>query len=167
MLPAVIGGILSSLMANNLPKIAQAVVDKGLDYVQEKTGVELKPDMTPAEIQALRESAQKHEEFRIDQDNKNTADARGMQKAALAQDDLFSKRFIYYLAAFWSLFAALYIGFITFGTIPAANVRFADTILGFLLGTLLGMILNFFFGSSSGSSTKQGMIADLIEKIKK
>lgn len=167
MIPAAIAAILSSLMANNLPRVAQAVLDKGLDYVQEKTGVELKPDMSPAEIAALRESAQKHEEFRIDQDNKNTADARGMQKAALAQDDLFSKRFIYYLAAFWSIFAAVYIGFITFGNIPPANVRFADTILGFLLGTLLGMILNFFFGSSSGSSTKQGMIADLIEKIKK
>ena len=162
----IIASILSTLLANNLPKVAQAVVDKGLDYVQEKTGVELKPDMTPQEVQALRDAAQRHEEFRIEQDNKNTADARSLQKAALQQDDLISKRFIYVLAAFWSVFSAAYIGFITFGTIPEANVRFADTILGFLLGTMLGMILNFFFGSSSGSARKNTMLEDVLAKLK-
>lgn len=162
----IIASILSTLLANNLPKVAQAVVDKGLDYVQEKTGVELKPDMTPQEVQVLREAAQRHEEFRIEQDNKNTADARGLQKTALQQDDLISKRFIYVLAAFWSIFSAVYIGFITFGTIPEANVRFADTILGFLLGTMLGMILNFFFGSSSGSARKNTMLEDVLAKLK-
>jgi hypothetical protein len=162
----IIASILSTLLANNLPKVAQAVVDKGLDYVQEKTGIELKPDMSPQEVQALREAAQRHEEFRIEQDNKNTADARSLQKAALQQDDLISKRFIYVLAAFWSIFSAVYIGFITFGTIPEANVRFADTILGFLLGTMLGMILNFFFGSSSGSARKNTMLEDVLAKLK-
>lgn len=161
-----ITAILSTLLANNLPKVAQAVVDKGLDYVQEKTGVELKPDMTPQEVAALREAAQRHEEFRIEQDNRNTADARDLQKEALKQDDLLSKRFVYFLAAFWSTFSAVYIGFITFGTIPEANVRFADTILGFLLGTMLGMILNFFFGSSSGSARKNTMLEDVLAKLK-
>jgi hypothetical protein len=162
----IIASLLSTLLANNLPKVAQAVVDNGLDYVQEKTGIELKPDMSPQEVQALREAAQRHEEFRIEQDHKNTADARDLQKNALRQDDLISKRFIYVLAAFWSVFSAAYIGFITFGTIPEANVRFADTILGFLLGTMLGMILNFFFGSSSGSARKNTMLEDVLAKLK-
>jgi hypothetical protein len=162
----IIASLLSTLLANNLPKVAQAVVDKGLDYVQEKTGIELKPDMSPQEVQALREAAQRHEEFRIEQDHKNTADARDLQKNALRQDDLLSKRFVYALAAFWSVFSALYIGFITFGSIPQANVRFADTILGFLLGTMLGMIMNFFFGSSSGSSRKNTMIEGVLTKLK-
>jgi len=82
-----IAGIVSSLLQNNLPKVAQAVVDKGLDYVQEKTGIELKPDMSQEEVKALRESAMKHEEFMVEQANKNTADARAMQVAALNQDD--------------------------------------------------------------------------------
>ena len=165
-MPSMITAIISTLLANNLPKVAQAALDKGLDYVQAKTGIELKPDMTPQEVAALREAAQRHEEFRIEQDNRNTADARDLQKEALKQDDLLSKRFVYFLAAFWSIFSAVYIGFITFGTIPQANVRFADTILGFLLGTLLGMILNFFFGSSSGSSKKNTMLEDVISKLK-
>lgn len=160
-----IAGILSTLLANNLPRVAQAVVDRGLDYVQEKTGIELKPDMSPEELKALREAAMRHEEFRIAEDNRNTADARALQRAALAQSDLISKRFIYMLAGFWSLFSATYIAFITFGTIPEANVRFADTILGFLLGTMLGLILNYFFGSSSGSSSKQTTMNEMIEKI--
>jgi len=160
-----LAGIVSSLIQNNLPKVAQAVMNKGLDYVQEKTGIELKPDMNPEEVKALREAAQKHEEFKIEQANKNTADARAMQTAALQQNDTFSKRFVMYLATFWSVTAVTYIFFITFGTIPEINVRFADTILGFLLGTVVATILNFFLGSSAGSKEKtDALTAELKEQ---
>jgi len=157
MLP-IVAGIVSTLIQNNLPKVAQAVVDKGLDYVQEKTGIELKPDMSETDIKALRESAMKHEEFMVEQANKNTADARAMQVAALNQEDKFSKRFVMYLATFWSIMAVVYIFLITFTDIPETNVRFADTILGFLLGTVVATILNFFLGSSAGSKAKQEVI---------
>ena len=159
-----LAGIVSSLIQNNLPKVAQAVVDKGLDYVQEKTGIELKPDMNEEEVKALREAAQKHEEFKIEQANKNTADARAMQVAALQQDDKFSKRFVMYLATFWSLTAVVYIFLITFTNIPELNIRFADTILGFLLGTVVATILNFFLGSSAGSKEKTEALAAELKK---
>jgi hypothetical protein len=84
----------------------------------------------------------------------NTADARDMQKIALQQSDLFSKRFTMYLTVFWSVAAVAYVGFITFGVIPDNNVRFADTILGFILGTVVSTVLNFWFGSSIGSKEK-------------
>ena len=159
-----IAGIVSSLLQNNLPKVAQAVVDKGLDYVQEKTGIELKPDMSQEEVKALRESAMKHQEFMVEQANKNTADARAMQVAALNQDDKFSKRFVMYLAMFWSLTAVVYIFLITFTNIPELNIRFADTILGFLLGTVVATILNFFLGSSAGSKEKTEALAAGLKK---
>jgi hypothetical protein len=159
-----LAGIVSSLIQNNLPKVAQAVVDKGLDYVQEKTGIELKPDMSQEEVKALREAAQKHEEFKIEQANKNTADARAMQVAALNQDDKFAKRFVMYLATFWSLTAVVYIFLITFTNIPELNIRFADTILGFLLGTVVATILNFFLGSSAGSKEKTEALAAELKK---
>lgn len=160
-----LAGLVSTLIQNNLPKVAQAVVDKGIDYVQEKTGIELKPDMSPDEIKALRDSAMKHEEFKIEQANKNTADARAMQVAALNQDDKFAKRFVMYLAIFWSMTAVTYIFFITFGSIPETNIRFADTILGFLLGTVVATIINFFLGSSAGSKEKtDAMTAELKSK---
>lgn len=157
MLP-IVAGIVSTLIQNNLPKVAQAVVDKGLDYVQEKTGMELKPDMSQEDIKSLRERAMQHEEFMVEQANKNTADARAMQVAALMHGNDFSKSFIYLLAIFWSLVAASYIFLITMVTIPEANVRFADTVLGFILATVVATILNFFFGSSAGSKAKQEVL---------
>jgi hypothetical protein len=81
-----------------------------------------------------------------------------MQEVALQQEDPFAKRFIYYLATFWSACAALYIAFITFGSIPASNVRFADTILGFILGTVIASIMNYFFGSSKSSRDKTDLL---------
>ena len=153
-----LAGIVSSLLQNNLPKVAQAVVDKGLDYVQEKTGIELKPDMSAEEMRGLREAAQKHEEFMVEQANKNTADARAMQVAALQQDDKFSKRFVMYLAMFWSIASCTYIGFVTFSHIPETNLRFVDTLLGVCIGTVITTILNFFYGSSAGSKAKQEVI---------
>lgn len=162
-----IASIVSGLISNNLPKVAQAVVDKGLDYVQEKTGIELKPDMNPEEVKALREAAQKHEEFKIEQANKNTADARAMQVAALQQDDKFAKRYVMYLATFWSITAVAYIFLITFTNIPETNVRFADTILGFLLGTVVATILNFFLGSSASSKEKTEVLAAELKEQKR
>ena len=77
-----------------------------------------------------------------------------MQNNALQQDDVFAKRFVYYFAIFWSVVAAAYIAFITFGNIPQASIWFADTILGFLLGTIVTTIIQFFYGSSFGSRLK-------------
>lgn len=93
----------------------------------------------------------------------DTADARNMQMAALAQDDKFSKRFIYYLASGSLLFGFTYILLITFANIPDKNQRFADTILGVVITTIIGIIYNFFFGGSKGSNDKNGLISKLIK----
>jgi uncharacterized membrane protein YgaE (UPF0421/DUF939 family) len=69
--------------------------------------------------------------------------------------DKFIKQFPIWLAIVWSIASMLYVGFITFGSIPSENVRFADTILGFLLGTVVATIINFYFGSSDSSKSKE------------
>ena len=166
MLPALLAGIVSTLIQNNLPKVAQGVVDKGLDYVQDKLGVELKPDMTAEELKAVSEAASKHEEFQIAQANANTANARAMQVTALQQGDVFSKRFVMFLATGWSVFTMLYIACITFMNIPKDNLRFADLVLGFLLGTIVATIINFFFGTSASSSNKNDTITELVKSMK-
>jgi hypothetical protein len=123
--------------------------------------------MSAEEVKALRESAMKHEEFMVEQANKNTADARAMQVAALQQDDKFAKRYVLYLATFWSITAVSYIFLITFSSIPETNVRFADTILGFLLGTVVATILNFFLGSSASSKEKTEVLAAELKEQKR
>ena len=146
--------ILATLAANGLGIVADAVTKKGKEFVEEKLGIELTPDPSPEAVENWKRAVMEHEKELIAMAYGDVANARNMQVEALRQDDLFSKRFIYVFATFWSLFAAGYIAFITFGTIPEDNQRFADTILGFLLGTVVATILQFFFGSSMGSKEK-------------
>jgi uncharacterized membrane protein YwzB len=155
MLP-VIASIVSGLISNGLPKVADAVVEKGIDYVQDKIGVELKPETlaTEDDYAKIKAEANKHEEFKAEVDLKNIQDAREMQEKAMDNDDPLVRRFVYFFIGFWSLLSSFYIGFITFGSIPSANMRFADTILGFVLGTMVSSMFQFLLGSSLGSRRK-------------
>jgi hypothetical protein len=146
--------LLATLASNGLGMVADAVTKKGKEFVEEKLGIDLTQDPTPETVANWKLAAQQHEKELLQMAYGDVANARNMQVEALRQDDLFSKRFIYIFATFWSIFAASYIGFITFGHIPEDNQRFADTILGFLLGTVVATILQFFFGSSMGSKEK-------------
>jgi hypothetical protein len=140
--------LLATLASNGLGMVADAVTKKGKEFVEEKLGIDLTQDPSPDTVANWKLAAQQHERELLQMAYGDTANARNMQVEALRQDDVFAKRFIYVFATFWSIFAASYIGFITFGTIPEDNQRFADTILGFLLGTVVATILQFFFGSS-------------------
>lgn len=155
MLP-MIASIVSGLISNGLPKVADAVMEKGVDYVQQKLGVELKPEgqMNPDDVSKLKEAAMKHEEFMAEIDLKNMEGARNMQLKAMDSDDPLVRRFVYLFISFWSILSAVYIGCITFADIPDENVRFADTILGFVLGTMVASMFQFLLGSSLGSRNK-------------
>ena len=155
MLP-IVASIVSGLISNGLPKLADAVMDKGVEYVEEKTGLKLKPegDATPEDYARLKEAAMKHEEFLVDAEIKDKANARDMAKAAMQSSDPFVRRFTYYFITVWSVFAMVYIPLITFSNIPDGNVRFADTILGFMLGTVMASMFSFLLGSSFGSRLK-------------
>lgn len=155
MLP-VIASIVSGLISNGMPKVADAVLEKGVDYVQEKMGITLKPEgeATKEDYAKIQAEANKHEEFMAEMDLKNMEGARNMQLKAMDSDDPLVRRFVYYFITFWSVLSASYVGAITFGTIPEANVRFADTILGFVLGTMVAAMFQFLLGSSLGSRKK-------------
>lgn len=161
MLP-LIAGIVSSLLANNLPKLAQAVVDKGLDYVEEKTGVKLEPDMSAEKIAELKLAAMKHEEFVEEQHNKNTADARDMnariQESAVGST--LAKNAAYFLD-FTIVGAAVIVSWLAFFQgVPAENKELVYMALG-SLWTLTGTIINFHRGSSRNSQLKDSTIEKL------
>jgi hypothetical protein len=155
MLP-LIASIVSGLIQNNMHKVADAVLDKGVDYVQDKMGIQLKPEgeATKEDYAKWSAEAAKHEEFMAEIDLKNMQGARDMQLKAMDSDDPLVRRFVYYFVSFWSVLSATYIGFITFGEIPESNIRFADTILGFVLGTMVASMFQFLLGSSLGSRKK-------------
>lgn len=85
--------------------------------------------------------------------------ARNMQMAALGQDDLFSKRFVYLFAAAWSVFSMIYFAAVTFAEVPSEGQRIADTILGVLIGQVLGGMFSYFYGSTKGSAEKTRLLA--------
>jgi hypothetical protein len=155
MLP-MIASIVSGLIANGLPKVADAVIEKGVDYVQDKMGITLKPEgeATKEDYAKIQEEANRHEEFMAENDLKNMQGARAMQEKAMDSDDPLVRRFVYYFISFWSVLCATYIGCITFIDIPNENARFADTILGFVLGTMVAAMFQFLLGSSLGSRKK-------------
>ena len=160
---------LLSLLKGIAPALATAVAGPlggaAVSAIASKFGV---ADSVEAVAQAIAgdpEAAQKLAEIdlrKFELHNANTANARAMQVAALQQDDLFSKRFLMYFAIGWSVCAVVYIACITFAAIPPANIRFADTILGFVLGTIVSTLLNFFFGSAHGSTDKQETIKEVL-----
>lgn len=173
--------IVTTLISNGLSLLANAFLAKGKDYIQEKTGVNLDNaalsnsdllKLKQFELENEKELMQlKHEDNKLDAEIEKAylADrqsARSMQMEALKQGDVFSKRFIYYYAIAWTVFAFGYMSAVSFFDIPDKSVRLVDTILGFLLGTALGGILAFFFGSSSGSKDKDSHIPALINAVK-
>ena len=155
MLP-IVASIVSGLIQNNMHKVADAVIEKGVDYVQDKMGIQLKPEgeATKEDYAKWSAEAAKHEEFMAEMDLKNMEGARNMQLTAMQSEDPLVRRFVYYFIGFWSVLSATYLGFITFGEIPEANVRFADTIVGFVLGTMVAAMFQFLLGSSLGSRNK-------------
>jgi hypothetical protein len=119
-------------------------------------GITLKPEgeATKEDYAKWNAEAAKHEEFMAEMDLKNMEGARNMQLAAMQSEDPLVRRFVYFFIAFWSVLSAAYIGCITFVDIPDENVRFADTILGFVLGTMVAGMFQFLLGSSLGSRNK-------------
>jgi hypothetical protein len=155
MLP-VIASIVSGLIQNNMHKVADAVMDKGVDYVEEKMGIKLKPEgeATKEDYAKWNAEAAKHEEFMAELDEKSRQRATDMQMTAMKSEDWLVRRFVYLFAAFWAVMACAYIGFITFAEIPEKNLRFVDTILGVVIGGVITTLLSFFYGSSQGSRAK-------------
>jgi len=79
--------------------------------------------------------------------------------------ELITKHFTLWMATYWSLFSSGYIVAITFANVPAANQRFADTILGFLLGMAISSIIQYFFGTTLSSGQKNITINKALDKL--
>lgn len=98
---------------------------------------------------------------------KDIQDARSLQKTAIGSEDKFVRRFVYYFIIAWSLFSMAFLTVVTFFPIPPESIRFADTILGFLLGTGIASVFQFMVGSTRGSESKNEVIKSLSKSEQK
>jgi hypothetical protein len=96
---------------------------------------------------------------------KDIDSARQMQIEALKQGDLFSKRFIYYLAIGYILFCFFFASCFFFVHYPPENRDIINMLAGVLISTGLVSVLGFFFGSSKGSSDKQNKMDSMVDKM--
>jgi len=144
----VIASIVSGLIANGMPKVADAVIEKGVDYVQEKMGVELKPEheLTPEDVSKMQEAAMKHAEFMAELDEKSTQRATDMYMA-----DPMTRKFSQAYAWFITVVSFLYFFLVSFMPIENRNRDFINIILGFLIGTAVNSLIRFYYGSSNKS----------------
>jgi hypothetical protein len=174
--------ILVPLVAKGLNLVANAALVKGKEWIKDKTGVDLdQASLSSEDIVKLKtfQMEKEIELLRIQQeDNRLEADlekayladvanARQMQAVALAQEDKFSKRFVYFFTMAWSAFAMVYVMLITFGYIPPENIRFADTIQGFMLGTIMSTMFGYYFGSSRSSAAKNEVVNAAVKQLAK
>lgn len=128
-----------------------SIVDKILDKIPdagEKQRIAMEWEKQKADLEAKLLELE-NESLKLDMADLNNA--RNMQIAALQQEDLFSKRFIYYLAGGSVISCFIYIFLITFHEIPENNQRFADVVLGVMIGGVISTIFQFFFGSTKTS----------------
>lgn len=156
MLP-VIASIVSGLIQNNMHKVADAVMDKGVDYVEQKMGIKLKPEgeLTESDVKSLQEAAMKHEEFmaEIDAKDRDSARNREIEIATSDKAPYINKVVTPYLAL-----GVVGLSFVLFAILIFVQVKpEAKDILIYILGVLsaaVTQILSYYFGSSQGSKDK-------------
>ena len=147
MLPLVLG-IVENLISNGMHSVADQVLEKGVDAVEQKLGMPLKPasEATPEYNAKLQEEANRHSEFMAQLDEKSTQRATDMYMA----DDS-TKKFAQHYAWFITIVSFLYFFVVSFAPIDNHNRDFINIILGFLIGTAVNSLIRFFFGSSNKS----------------
>ena len=147
MLP-IVAGIVANLINNGMHKVADQVIEKGVDAVQEKLGMELKPEgeATPEYNAKLQAEANRHAEFMAELDEKSTQRATDMYMA----DDS-TRKFTQYYAWFITVVTFAYFFIVSFVNVENKNRDFVNIILGFLIGTALNSLIRFFYGSSNKS----------------
>ena len=154
--------IVSGLIDKGLPKVADAVIEKGVDYVQDKMGVQLKPEseLTDDDVKDLQARAMQHEEFMAEQQVKEMANAR-QREIDLATNDkvpMIVKIVVPILALGVTAFSFLLFALLIFVDVKPENKDILIYVLGSLTGAVT-MVLGYYFGSSLGSKEKDTKLA--------
>jgi energy-converting hydrogenase Eha subunit A len=170
-IPAALAAIVQPLLANGLGLVANAVLAKGKKVVEDKLGVELKPDMSSEDLARVQIAAMEHEEelmrLRIEEDKLDLAelelrlkdvDSARDRETAIATSDkapLLNKIVTPILALGLLTMTFTLFGVVMFDNNPVEASR--KDILIYVLGVLSAVstqVVSYYFGSSQGSKDK-------------
>lgn len=179
MLP-VIAALVAPLLQNGLSLIANAVVAKGQQWVEDKTGVKLAPNMTPEQLAALKQAEATHEEelqqIRLEQNKLDleefkaaladlqSARNREVQIATAPGAPLLNKVITPVMAIVVIVSTFILFAIVMFNGSPVEPSR--KDILIYILGaltTLSAQVAQYYFGSSKGSHDKDQTIRDVMK----
>jgi hypothetical protein len=180
MIPAALLPIVKPLLANGLGLVANAVLAKGKKVVEDKLGVELKPDMSPEDMAKVQMAQMEHEEellrLRIE-DNKldlaelemrlkdtDSAREREVAIATSSTAPLINKIVTPVLALSILLLTFVLFGVVMFDNTPVETSR--KDILIYVLGVLSAIatqIVSYYFGSSQGSKDKGDQLREAMK----
>jgi hypothetical protein len=180
MIPAALLPIVKPLLANGLGLVANAVLAKGKKVVEDKLGVELKPDMSPEDMAKIQMAQMEHEEellrLRIEENKldlaelelrlKDTDSAREREVAIATSDKapLLNKIVTPVLALSILLLTFVLFGVVMFDNTPVETSR--KDILIYVLGVLSAIatqIVSYYFGSSQGSKEKSDQLKEAMK----
>ena len=180
MIPAALQAILTPLLGNGLNLVANAVLAKGKKVVEEKLGVELKPDMSPEDLARVQIAQMEHEEellkLRLEEDKldlaelemllKDTNDARVRETQIVTSDKapLLNKLITPILALGLLGITFTLFGIVLFQASPIDPSR--KDILIYILGVLSAVatqVVSYYFGSSQSSKDKTDALKEAMK----
>jgi hypothetical protein len=172
--------IVTTLLGKGLNLVANAVMAKGKDWVENKLGVELKPDMTSEDYAKLQIATMQHEEELLKlklEDNKlnlqelemrlkdtDSARNRETQIATSEKAPLLNKVVTPVLALGVTALTFILFGILLFDNSPVEPSR--KDILVYVLGALTAIstqVISYYFGSSVGSKEKSAQLDKVLK----
>lgn len=153
-----IPALIAPLLAQGLNLIGNAVMAKGKEWVEERTGVQLEPVLSEKDVLALRQFEMDHEEellkLRIEDKKLDLADVQGAREMNTRINESANATWLAKNIPAILAIAVVAIGFLLLGTTKEADVRTA--VVG-----LMTLVLGFYFGSSSNNRQKDETIRAL------
>ena len=172
--------VVGALLGQGLNLVANAVMAKGKDWVENKLGVELKPDMTSEDYSKLQIAQMQHEEELLKlklEDNKldlqeldlrlkdtDSARKRETEIATSEKAPLINKIVTPVLALGVTAITFVLFGILMFDRSPVEPSR--KDILVYVLGALTAIstqVISYYFGSSVGSKDKSAQLDKVLK----
>lgn len=153
-----IPALIAPLLAQGLNLLGNAVLAKGKDWVEEKTGVKLDQPLSSEDMLKLRQYEMDHEEellrLRVEDKKLELADVQGARDMNTRINESANATWLSKNIPAILALVVIVVGFVLLGTTSEADVRTA--VVG-----LMTLVLGFYFGSTSASKAKDDTIRAL------